>query len=260
MKITHLKFTLIFFGIVCIKSTLFAQWSNDVITSHSGSAKLEGSSGHPFVYLNDIVGTTAFSGIMWQETNLQRAFIARDNNLNLLHIGNKSSGSIGDIQINTSGQIGINTAPDASFRMNLSGNAKFEGTDTDGTTGTGSVEITRAGTSRFMVIDDNEIETSGSALFLNHNLANNVYLATGGGNVGIGTTSPTQKLHVEGDIFVQGLIVQPSDIRLKKNIMGLSGGIEIIKRLRPVSFEYREINGLDLKKGNSSRTHSTGSI
>lgn len=61
--------------------------------------------------------------------------------------------------------------------------------------------------SQVMLIDGNEISTtvaSGQPLYLNYEVPNNVVLANGGGNVGIGigTGNPTEKLQVNGLIDV----------------------------------------------------------
>jgi trimeric autotransporter adhesin len=60
-----------------------------------------------------------------------------------------------------------------------------------------------------------------------------------GGNVGIGTTSPSYKLHVVGDIYTTGTY-QGSDLRLKKNVQNLGYGLREVMRLRPVSYEWKD--------------------
>ena len=48
--------------------------------------------------------------------------------------------------------------------------------------------------------------STAGAVFINHYANRPVYIATGGGNVGIGTTSPTAKLHVAGTGLFTGLV------------------------------------------------------
>ena len=52
------------------------------------------------------------------------------------------------------------------------------------------------------------------------------------GNVGFGTTSPSAKLHVAGNVLATGEVTAYSDERLKSNIETIAKG----KRLRPVTF------------------------
>ena len=62
------------------------------------------------------------------------------------------------------------------------------------------------------------------------------------GNVGIGTTMPTQELHVEGNAFktIGGTAwVTVSDRRLKKNIKPISKGLDHINKLSLKEFEYK---------------------
>ena len=54
----------------------------------------------------------------------------------------------------------------------------------------------------------NEINSSDN-LLINYRSSTNVSLCNGGGNVGIGTISPTQKLDVNGNITTKGFGIQP---------------------------------------------------
>lgn len=70
---------------------------------------------------------------------------------------------------------------------------------------------------------------------------------TAGGNVGIGTIAPSQRLHVVGAMRVDGLAFksgffwdQISDERLKNNIRPLEGSLDRLLQLRGVSFRWRE--------------------
>lgn len=58
------------------------------------------------------------------------------------------------------------------------------------------------------------------------------------GNVGIGIASPTQKLHVVGNICATGTIGACSDARYKINVDNLTGGIHSIMQVRPVTYEW----------------------
>ena len=57
-----------------------------------------------------------------------------------------------------------------------------------------------------------------------------------GGNVGIGTTGPGEKLHVSGNILATGNITAYSDIRFKKNIKTITSPLEKVCAMRGVEY------------------------
>lgn len=85
---------------------------------------------------------------------------------------------------------------------------------------------------------------------------NGVNSATADTNVGIGTTSPADRLHVNGIIRVdtlgaagitslcQNLFNQiascSSSLRYKESVANFRGGLEMVGRLRPVTFRWRD--------------------
>ena len=60
-----------------------------------------------------------------------------------------------------------------------------------------------------------------------------------GGNVGIGTTAPSEKLHVVGNICATGTIGACSDGRFKKNVKKVNDALVTVSRLRGVEFDWK---------------------
>lgn len=98
----------------------------------------------------------------------------------------------------------------------------------------------------FRSIDGTNVDTVMS--FINSN-----------GNVGIGTTSPSEKLHVAGNILASGAITAgtASDSRLKSNIATLVNASSVLRQLRGVGFEW---NALATDKSSYFRGHDVGLI
>ena len=70
-------------------------------------------------------------------------------------------------------------------------------------------------------------------------VTNNSNIFNNGGNVGIGTTTPTVKLEVNGRLKTQG-INELSDARYKKNITTLTNALANIEKLRGVSYDWKQ--------------------
>ena len=60
------------------------------------------------------------------------------------------------------------------------------------------------------------------------------------GNVGIGTTSSSYPLHVDGTAAAT-LFDTLSDIRRKQNIKPLQAGLKEVEQLKPVTFEWKDL-------------------
>lgn len=74
-----------------------------------------------------------------------------------------------------------------------------------------------------------------------------IELAPFGGNVGVGTTNPTTKLHVIGDILASGNVTAYSDLQLKDNIKSIDNAIDKVLALRGVSFTRIDTEDKDKK-------------
>lgn len=84
------------------------------------------------------------------------------------------------------------------------------------------------------------IRSAGGIERLNLGAGNTNLLTLNGAtaSVGIGTETPSQKLHVIGNILASGTIT-PSDARFKKDIQVISSPIEKILQLNGVTYRYR---------------------
>ena len=68
------------------------------------------------------------------------------------------------------------------------------------------------------------------------------------GEIGIGTTNPTYKLEVQGQIFTSECIISPStsctsDLRTKSNIRNYESGLDEVLRMAPKTFCYNGQGG-----------------
>lgn len=77
-----------------------------------------------------------------------------------------------------------------------------------------------------------------------------VLMAYNGGNVGIGTTAPTQKLYVDGNICATGTIGACSDARFKRDINPIEGSLDKIEKLQGVTYRWNRDEYPQFAEGN----------
>ena len=161
------------------------------------------------------------------------------DNKHIFYAGTSATASNALMTIQGNGNVGIGTdAPTA--KLHVIGSTKLEWSASN----SGFIEFQRTGqTTRDAYIgyggDGNggiDINSEIATKPIKLTTANgNVLVSTGTGNVGIGTTAPTQKLHVIGNIIASGTIT-PSDKRLKSNIKDVSYGVKELLKLKAVSY------------------------
>jgi hypothetical protein len=140
------------------------------------------------------------------------------------------------LTIDNNGNVGIGTtSPNTLLHINGTG------VDNDGSTAV--IRIVSGNGAQNLLLDGNEIDAIADGLFLNNNTDENVVLANGGGNVGIGTAAPNHPLEMASGAHVTagGVWTDASSRQYKENISNLTPeeAIAALERLNPVKFNYK---------------------
>ena len=133
-----------------------------------------------------------------------------------------------------------------TVRNNASGTGLFERVNN-------SAMLIGAGVQAGFTFDEDyrfQIQTNTRANVLDRKLSSgsNIMVMNGANKyTGFGVYSPSEKVHVSGNIFATGTIT-PSDSRLKKDVIEFKDGLEVIKQLNPIKYQYNGKAGLETEK------------
>lgn len=148
------------------------------------------------------------------------------------------------LTIGPTGNVGIGaTAP--GYKLTVSGAsaqanvAGFLSSSPDTTVV--AITNTSTGGRNFSLLSTGETSAFGAGKFVIRDVAaaGNRFTIDSSGNVGIATTTPSQRLHVVGNICATGTIGACSDARFKTNVVPLDDALSLVDKLRPVRFDWK---------------------
>ncbi len=162
------------------------------------------------------------------------------------------------IKVTDNGNVGINTTTPTS-KLDVNGIAKSKGNTIEETNYSASILCERTDRSAMIMgagwnagfsIDqdyDFAIFANSRSEILDRILTGGSLMMTGIGATryfGFGVYNPTERIHVAGNIFATGTIT-PSDRRLKNNVTEFKDGLNVIKKLNTIRYQYNGKAGLE---------------
>ncbi len=146
------------------------------------------------------------------------------------------------------GNVGIGNVPELSNKLEVRSDIEIGGGEEDYDAHAEFIQI--YGQSDWWLAGvQNEVNANESDFFIGRNyLENGTFHIEYFGNVGIGTSEPDYKLHVNGSAGKPGggSWTVASDKRLKKDVKPFTDGLKVLKQINPVTFRYNGEAGIDM--------------
>ena len=210
------------------------------VKSNGATFRLEGTD-HTYMEFFPQGASTRFGWIGFPSANVNDLTISSQNALGSLVFYTNNSERF---RINSSGLVGIgNTAPISTLTVgNATGTIPGEITlyPTTGSFEGGQINIKKSlvGSTVDWIIDQYGTSASEARLRIFNTTEANGIIIKENGFVGMGTSNPTVRLQVAGDIIANS-IAGSSDSRFKTNILPIENPLQKVLKLRGVTFDWK---------------------
>lgn len=154
-----------------------------------------------------------------------------------LESGNQNtSGTFNHFYGNTAGK--YNTIGSCNIYIGVGAGSSYVNGNSNTIVGSNSGTGSTTGNNNIIIgVNRNVPITNGSNQLVIGAGSTNWIVGNSSYNIGIGTTNPTQKLHVVGNILASGTVTASSDVKLKTNIKPIENALDKVLSLNGVIYE-----------------------